>query len=78
MVDTILISICYIIISITLLSIIVLITKQFTKKEECPYCNNTIDLERIKKNQIVNYIPFSKVIRLLCYKCHRRHYRIIK
>ena len=33
MVDTILISICYIIISITLLSIIVLITKQFTKKE---------------------------------------------
>lgn len=78
MIDNILISIGYIIILIILLSIINTIKKQFTKKEACPYCKNTIDLERVKKNQLVNFIPFIKLIRLLCYKCHRYHYRKIK
>jgi hypothetical protein len=78
MLDKIIISIGYLIILIILFSVIILIKKQFTKKEACPYCKNTIDLERVKKNQIVNFIPFTNVIRLLCYKCHRSHYRIIK
>ncbi len=78
MLDKILLILGYIIILIIFFLVIFLIIKTFTKKEACPYCKNTNDLERVKKNQIVNFIPFTNVIRLLCYKCHRSHYRIIK
>ena len=69
-------------ISIVLILFIVLIIaliikKRFTKKQICPYCKNQHDLTRVKKNKALKIIPFNNLIRLLCYKCHRKHYRII-
>lgn len=78
MLDKILFSLGYTIILIIFFLVIILIKKTLTNKEACPYCKNTNDLERVKKNQILNFIPFIKLIRILCYKCHRSHYRIIK
>lgn len=78
MLDKILFRLGYTIILIIFFLVIILIKKTLTNKEACPYCKNTNDLERVKKNQIVNFIPFIELNRLLCYKCHRSHYRIIK
>jgi hypothetical protein len=78
MIDKILLVVNYIVLFIVLLSIAMYIRKHFTRKEICPFCKNVNDLERVKKSFIFDIIPFLKLIRVICYKCHHKHYRIIK
>ena len=78
MVDKILIIANYISILIVLLSIIIILRKHFTRKEICPFCKNINDLERVKKSFVFDIIPFLKIIKVICYKCHHKHYRLIK
>jgi hypothetical protein len=78
MIDKYLIIINYTIVLIVLLSIIIILRKHFTKKEICPFCSNKNDLERVKKPFIFDIIPFLKIIKVICYKCHHKHYRLIK
>lgn len=76
--DKILIIANYITILIVLLSIIIFFKKHFTRKKICPFCKNVNDLERVKKPFVFDMIPFFKLIRVICYKCHHKHYRIVK
>lgn len=55
-----------------------LIIRNFSMGEICPRCKNTNELVRIKKNKIVNIIPYIKIIRILCGNCHHKHYRVVK
>ena len=54
-----------------------LILKNFTKGEVCPFCKKKNGLTRVKKNKLVNVIPYIKLIRIVCGNCHHKHYRVL-
>ena len=60
-----------------LLLITFLIIKNFTRGEVCPNCKNASELTRVKKNKLVNVIPYMKTIRIICGNCQRKHYRVV-
>lgn len=70
----------YIITAVCLLLLLViayLVYKKFTTKENyCPHCSNERDLERIRKVEILNHIPFTNLKHFKCYKCNKTHYNV--
>ncbi len=68
-----------IIVVATILIIIVfvyLFFRKFTTKDICPKCKHGKDLERIRKQKIFRYIPFTNMKRLKCHKCNKTHYQV--
>ncbi len=56
---------------------LILIKKRFTNDEACPFCENTKNLERVKKPSLYKIIPYLSVKKMKCLKCHHTHYKII-